>query len=316
MKTRQKFTISLLAAASIACLAPEMANAQSTYRSDRNGNPVYRPGDDNSGRRINDAISGSLTTRQQRINAGSSVTFGYSITNRGSDTRTYRFPSTRMFDMEAVRVDVGADNRRGNNGRGNGGGFGRRIVWRYSDDQMSGQMLSDFTLRPGQSRSFIGRWQVDRNIPAGTYEVTAFLTPQRDNRVAMATTRIIIENGRGNGRDNDDRWGRDDRSDRDDRWNRGNRGNNDRWNDRDNGVLDVSDLLRSNNSRYVNQRVTVRGIYRSNGSGNNSWLLDSGRGQTLVVTGNLPKNARNNDEVTVTGTLRQSRSGRYTLENN
>jgi hypothetical protein len=241
-----------------------------------------------------------------------------------------------MFDMEAVRVDVGADNGRGNNGRGNngrgnigrgnGGGFGggRRIAWRYSDDQMAGQALTEFTLRPGQSRSFIGRWQVDRNIDAGTYEVTAFLTPQRENRVAVATTRIIIENGRGSGRDRDDRWDRNDRRDRDNPWDRGgsrdrdNRGNGGSWDDRNNAgrVLDVTDLMRSNTSRYLDERVTVRGIYRGSGPVNNSWLLDGDNISALVVLGSAPRDTRLNDRVTVSGTLRRGRDGRYTLQTN
>ena len=75
-------------------------------------------------------------------------------------------------------------------------------------------------------------------------------------------------------------------------------------------------------SRYIGRFTfrfmadpTVRGIYRSNGGGNDSWLLDDGRGQTLTVRGNLPKNGRVGDTVTVTGTVRQTR-GRLTLENN
>jgi hypothetical protein len=236
-----------------------------------------------------------------------------------------------MFDMEAVRVDVGADDRRGNNGNGgifgrgnvDRGNSGRRIVWRHSDDQLAAQMLTDFTLRPGESRSFLGRWQIGRNVPSGTYEVTAFLTPQRENRVAVSTTRVIIENDRWSGSDRNDRNNGDNRSNRgnrDDRWDRdGNRGGDDRrnggiGNDRSGGVLDVSDIAGSNNSRYVDRRVTVRGIYRSNGTGNNSWLLDGDNVPALVVLGPTPRNARVNDRVTVSGTLRRSRDGKLTLQ--
>ena len=295
-------------AASLACLFSGAANAQSTYRSDREGRPIPQNGDDN-GRLDSRQVNGRLMTRTQRVRAGDTVTLFYTVINDSRNPQTFRFPSSLMFDMEANRVDVRAEDRRGNGSR-------RPDRWRYSDGQFGAQVLSEFTLRPGQSRSFVGRWQTDRNQSAGTYEVTSFLTPQRNNRAATATTRVIIENdrgydGNGNGNGNGNGGGRDDHG------GRGNgNGSGGGWDNRqeENGTLEVRDLLRSD--RYVGHRVTVRGIYRSNGSGNNSWLLDGGSNQTLIVIGNLPKNGSVNDRVSVTGTLHRSRTGRYTLENN
>ncbi|MES2464546.1 MAG: BsuPI-related putative proteinase inhibitor [Armatimonadota bacterium] len=325
MKTRQQVSITVLAAVSAACLMPGLANAQSTYRSDRNGNPVYdNQGRMNNGRPGDNArVSGTLAARQSRVTAGNTVTLVYTITNRGRENSTFRFPSSRMFDMEAVRVDVGANDRRGGLGtigsNGNSGTFGRgsvgrRIAWRYSDDQLGAQMLTNFTLKPGESRAFLGRWQVDRNIPDGTYEVTAFLTPQRENRLGETTTRLIIENDRRGNQGRDNRDNRDDRDRGGRGGDRGNNGNSGNWNDRNGGTVDVTDLVRSNNDRYIDRRVTVRGIYRSNGSGNNSWLLDGDNINALVVTGPTPRNAKTNDRVTVSGTLRRSRDGRLTLQ--
>lgn len=307
MKTRQQVSITVLAATAL-CLIPTLANAQSTYRSDRNGNPVYDNNGslDNNGRPGVDArLNGTIATRQQRVSAGSNVAFSYSVKNEGRDTRTYRFSSSRMFDLEAVRVDVGRDDRRGGNGNG------RRIAWRYSDGQLGAQMLSEFTLRPGQTRSFTAQWQVDRNIPAGTYEVIGFLTPQRGGRIGLSTTRVIVENDRRNGNDRDDRPRRGN-GNGNGGWNNGGNGNG-RGNGR-NEVLDVTDLVRSNNSSYANQRVTVRGNYAGNGTGRDSWLLDGTNIKAITVYGRAPRNVRLNDLVTVSGTLRRDRDGLLTLQ--
>jgi hypothetical protein len=311
MKTRRNISAAIIAAVSAACLLPGIANAQSTYRSDRNGNPVNGGNADRPGN-SRDRLDGTLSTRQQRVSAGNSVSFGYTVTNRSRDTQTYKFSSSRMFDMEAVRVDTGG-------GRGNSG---RRTVWRYSDGQLGAQVLSEFTLRPGQTRSFIGQWQVGRDVPDGTYEVTAFLTPQRDSKTGVSTTRIIVENGRGNdGNNGDGRPGRPGRpGNGNGGWNggnnNGNNGNNGNggWNNRD--TVDVSDLKGSNVRQYLDRRITVRGTYLKNGNSNSSWLLDGTNIKAITVFGSLPRNARVQDQVTVTGTLRQSRDGALTLQAN
>lgn len=295
VKIRPLISMAVLAA-SVACLLPAVANAQSTYRSDRDGRPILGNGNGSS-RRDFQNLSGRLLARTQRARAGDTIALFYTITNDSRVTQTFRFPSSLMFDMEAIRVDVRSEDRGGNGRR-------RSTRWRYSDDQFGAQVLSEFTLRPGQSRSFGGKWQIDRNQSAGTYEVTSFLTPQRANRVALATTRVIIENDRGyddHGNGGNGGGGG---------WNGGNNGG---WNDR-NEALEVTDLVRSNSSRYVDRRVTVRGVYRSNGSGNNSWLLDGDNIKALVVIGPTPRNARINDRVTVSGVLRQSRDGRLSLQ--
>ncbi|MBC8103296.1 MAG: hypothetical protein H7Z41_11970 [Cytophagales bacterium] len=139
-------------------------------------------------------LSALLATGNPRIRSGDTATLLYTVTNTGRERRTYRFSSGKQFDMEAVRVDVRAP-RGGNRGYGGGGGR-QRLAWRLSDDEFYTQALTEFALSPNQRRTFTARWRTDRNLPSGTYEVTAYLTPLRGERIAAATARVIVRNDR------------------------------------------------------------------------------------------------------------------------
>ena len=116
------------------------------------------------------------------IRPGEPINLTYTVTNSGSRSRTLRFSSGQQFDV-VVR------SRRT-----------RRVVWRLSDDRMSTQALTQFTINPGDRRTFQASWRTDSNLEDGVYEVSAYLTP-RDERSgaleATATVRIGTGEDRG-----------------------------------------------------------------------------------------------------------------------
>lgn len=81
-----------------------------------------------------------------------SVTFSFTVTNSGSDSRELWFRSGLAADFAVYRD--GAE------------------VWRWSDGRMFTQALEAETLMPGESVTYTGTWEAP---PSGRYTAVATL---------------------------------------------------------------------------------------------------------------------------------------------
>lgn len=121
------------------------------------------------------SVRGELSIdRGGRVRTGDRVRFTFNVTNTDrNDSRTFRFSSGRQSEFEVV------------DSRG-------RVVWRSSEGMMHGQALTEFTLRPGERKTFSANWRVPDNVREGTYEVRAYL-PTRGGDNQAATTRLRFQ---------------------------------------------------------------------------------------------------------------------------
>jgi hypothetical protein len=275
------------------------------------------------------------------IRPGDTVRFEYAVTNTDrSRPRTFRFSSGRQFDMYALFPRLAS---------GGSSSVRDRIAWQFSADLLHTQALTQFTLEPGERRTFRATWRTPRNLPAGSYTINAFLTPRDENAEAYparATVRVggtgsgyddydydnrgRRDNGRGTipgtlrpgqgGYDEDDRRGprRGDLSGRDDYR------TNDRYFDPTLPVVRLRDLSGYNSSGrdWTNRYVTVSGVYRGvnpRGYGNppvrsSDWLIEDGSAFLYVTNGAPLRDWRTGQRITISGVVRRNSTGGYYLE--
>jgi hypothetical protein len=171
----------------------------------RPGDNIPRPwpGRDNDDRGGESAsmLRSELRVDDAEVRAGDRVSFTYTVTNTGSRPRTLRFSSGRQFDAIVRAADRGGRDR---------------FVWQLTENRRYFQALTEWTLRPGERKTFTETWQTRRDLPEGRYELTAFLTPTGARDGEFLGTRVTIRvsaprtggrvdrPGGGYGRDDDD----------------------------------------------------------------------------------------------------------------
>jgi hypothetical protein len=111
------------------------------------------------------------------VRPGQPVSITYTVTNNAPRPRTFRFSSSKQFDVTVRSHPEGA--RPG------------QEVWRLSQERMYTRALTLLTLEPGQQKTFTARWQPNRSLPDGAYEVAAFLTPLGENDGAASARASI-----------------------------------------------------------------------------------------------------------------------------
>lgn len=246
------------------------------------------------------------------IRPGESIALTYTLTNTDrSRSRTFRFGSGQQFDAYAIAPRSRAGDSVFDRSQQRGG-----IAWRLSQDQMYTQALTQFTLGPGERRSFTAVWRTPRNLEPGTYTLNAYLTPrgasQGRNTVYgaegtfPATALLRVGTGGAFGGDRTFPGGGQDYG----------------YGGRYEGRGDVLRVREAASRDYVNRRVSVSGTFRGvnpRGYGDypvsrNDWVIEDG-GTAIFVTGaSAPRDRRIGERVLVSGTIRRTRDGEYYLE--
>jgi len=96
----------------------------------------------------------------REFQAGETITFVVTLTNRASAPRTLTFPSSQTHDCFVYVAD-------------------HKEVWRHSSGRMFAQVITEVTLKPGESRVFTATWnQTDAKgspVPPGEYETVGLV---------------------------------------------------------------------------------------------------------------------------------------------
>ena len=105
--------------------------------------------------------------------------FTFQVTNEYQYPRTFEFSTGQQFDIEIID-DTG------------------RVVTAWSDDKVFPQMVTSFTLAPGETKTFnadIPLRDRDGQQLNGTYQAHAFLTTSSPEPRVEATTKIDVTLG-------------------------------------------------------------------------------------------------------------------------
>lgn len=113
-----------------------------------------------------------IKTGQREYPIGSPVDITFAVQNRTNQPLTYRFSSSKQFDVWAMR--------------------GPREVWRLSKNSVYTQALTQLTLQPGELKMWTVRWNQSNNegnavAPCG-YNIYAQLTPTGENLQPVKTS--------------------------------------------------------------------------------------------------------------------------------
>ena len=96
----------------------------------------------------------------REFKASETITFVVTLTNRASAPRTLTFPSSQTHDCIVNTAD-------------------HKEVWRHSSGRMFAQVITEATLKPGESRTFTATWnQTDAKgqpVPPGEYEAVGLV---------------------------------------------------------------------------------------------------------------------------------------------
>jgi hypothetical protein len=107
--------------------------------------------------------------------SGEPITIVVTIRNPSGDARTLTLPTSQTHDCFIYRSGASEPARTGEGG----GAAGRAEVWRASRGRMFAQVVSELTLKPGESRSFTTTWnQTDgegRPVPPGVYRAVGLV---------------------------------------------------------------------------------------------------------------------------------------------
>ena len=99
----------------------------------------------------------------REFRSGETITFVVTIRNRSAAPRTLTLPTSQTHDCIVTSAD-------------------HREVWRLSSGRMYAQMITEWTLKPGETRSFATPWDPldvsGRPLPGGEYEAVG-LVPAR-----------------------------------------------------------------------------------------------------------------------------------------
>ena len=94
------------------------------------------------------------------FHAGETITFVVTLTNRASVPRTLTFPTSQTHDCIVSAAD-------------------HKEVWRHSSGRMFAQVITELTLKPGESRAYTATWnQTDargKPVPPGEYEAAGLV---------------------------------------------------------------------------------------------------------------------------------------------
>jgi intracellular proteinase inhibitor BsuPI len=105
-------------------------------------------------------LKNSAGDETREFKAGETITFVVTLTNRASVPRTLTFPTSQTHDCFVNTAD-------------------HKEVWRHSSGRMFAQMITEVTLKPGESRVFTATWnQTDarsKPVPPGEYEAVGLV---------------------------------------------------------------------------------------------------------------------------------------------
>ena len=92
--------------------------------------------------------------------AGETITFVVTLRNRAAAVRTLTLSTSQTLDCLVYAAD-------------------HKEVWRHSSGRMFAQVITELTLKPGESRTFTATWnQTDsqgRPVPPGEYEAVGLV---------------------------------------------------------------------------------------------------------------------------------------------
>jgi len=140
--------------------------------------PIYVPGFVDpipAGKNAIDGWELSLVTSKKKFRRGETIDFKLTIKNSSTEDRTLTFNSVQKYDIEARDAD-------GNK------------VWQWSADQVFAQMLSQETLKPGESRDFSVFWSQlstqKKQVLLGKYYILGYVTA---SEVSMEKVALELE---------------------------------------------------------------------------------------------------------------------------
>ncbi len=123
----------------------------------------------------NGALLQDLKPEKSGYELGSSVTIQFGIQNTGKQPITYKFPSSKVYDLWITRAD--------------------KEVYRLSKCRAYAMVITALTLQPCETRTFDTLWNQKDNdgnaVGPGTYYVYAQLTPS-ENQPPPASSTIQI----------------------------------------------------------------------------------------------------------------------------
>lgn len=118
----------------------------------------------------------ALDTRNEAYNPGQGVPVTLTVRNTGTVARTLNFRSSRRYDFVVTQAG--------------------KEIWRWSAGKMFAQMLGTLKVEPGETLKYTETWnQVDdrgRRVPPGEYKVTATLTAEGSDKLAVGPVTVTV----------------------------------------------------------------------------------------------------------------------------
>lgn len=115
-------------------------------------------------------LSGTLRVNRALVRPGETVTLFYTVTNQGKAPVALSFSSGKQIEIEAVHP-----------------------LWQLSRDQLYTQAFTRFSLEPRGSKTFTVRWTLPKDAPEGRCDLSAYLTPVGEGKLAYAATTLTLK---------------------------------------------------------------------------------------------------------------------------
>lgn len=116
------------------------------------------------------SLSGTLRVDKAVVCPGETVTLSYTVTNQGKALVALSFSSGKQFEIEAVHP-----------------------LWQLSRDQLYTQAFTRLSLEPRGSKTFTARWTLPKDAPEGRCDLSAYLTPVSEGKVAYAAATLTLK---------------------------------------------------------------------------------------------------------------------------